>query len=274
MSLQLHHITDIYVLVDDCLPKITNRTVGRPAVLSDSEIVTILIWNSLTVRQKNLKDIWKYTLLHLPKEFPGFPQYNTFLNHCHRVLPLLIYVLENMLLDKTKLRFVDATMLPVCHLKRSNSHRVAKSIAAYGKNHQGWHYGFKLHASVDVQGRLCGLSLTPANIHDIHPLRKILNEHCNVAVGDGAYNASVMRKKIWEKFHCLIIAPPHPKQKKKILTGWQLALLSARSKIESVYDYLKEHMYLVSSFPRSINGYILHYVRILLGYQFTRLISN
>lgn len=274
MFLQLHHITDIFVLVDDSLPKEKHLTVGRPTTLSNSEIVTIMIWNSLTVRQKNLKDIWKYTLLHLNQEFPSFPKYNAFLNHCHRVLPLLIYVLENILLDKTKLRFVDATMLPVCKLKRSDSHQVAKNIAAYGKNHQGWHYGFKLHASIDVQGRLCGLSLTPANIHDIHPSRKILNKYCNVAVGDGAYNASVMRKQIWDKFHCLIIAPPHPKQKKKVLNWWQYALLNARSKIESVYDYLKEHMHLVSSFPRSVNGYILHYVRILLGYQFSKLLSN
>jgi len=273
MSLQLHHITDIYVLVDDCLPKLNQHQIGRPVILTDSEVVTILLWNSLIVRQKTLKGVLEYTKLHLNKEFPKLPSYQSFVASCHRTLPLLLHVLENMLFDQTKLRFVDSTMLQVCKLQRASGHQVAKNIAAYGKNHQGWHYGFKLHASVDAQDRLCGLCLTPANIHDIHPLRKILNKHCNIAVGDGSYNASVMRKIIWNRFKCLVVAPPHPKQRKKIMTGWQHVLLNAKSKIEAVFDYLKEHMHLVSSFPRSVNWYILHYVRILLGYQVGKLVS-
>lgn len=65
----------------------------------------------------------------------------------------------------------------------------------------------------------------------------------------------------------LIVSPPWPKQKQKILTGWQQVLLSWRSRIGTVFDRLKEHLHLVSSFPRSIHGYLVHYVRILLGYQ-------
>lgn len=38
-------------------------------------------------------------------------------------------------------------------------------------------------------------------------------------------------------------------------------------KIEATFDLLKELLPLVSSFPRSVNGCLLHYVRILLGYQ-------
>ena len=42
-----------------------------------------------------------------------------------------------------------------------------------------------------------------------------------------------------------------------------------RIKRLNVFDYLKEHMELVSSFPRSVAGLVLHYVRILLAYQIT-----
>jgi len=65
----------------------------------------------------------------------------------------------------------------------------------------------------------------------------------------------------------LVVSQPHFKQNKKLITDWQYALLRTRPKIESVFDYLKEHLNLVSSFPRSVAGYLLHYVRILLGYQ-------
>jgi hypothetical protein len=53
----------------------------------------------------------------------------------------------------------------------------------------------------------------------------------------------------------------------KLLAGWQLLLLRARPKIESVFDYLKNHLGLVTSFPRSAAGYLFHYLRILLAYQ-------
>jgi hypothetical protein len=48
---------------------------------------------------------------------------------------------------------------------------------------------------------------------------------------------------------------------------WQFFFLGQRSKIEAVFDMLKEHLHLVSSFPRSVRGSLVHYVRILLGYQ-------
>jgi hypothetical protein len=76
-----------------------------------------------------------------------------------------------------------------------------------------------------------------------------------------------MRERMWRRYGTIIIAPPHPKQKRKVSTPWQIDLLNVRSKIESVFDYLKEHLHLVTSFARSVNGYLLHYVRILLAYQ-------
>jgi hypothetical protein len=144
---------------------------------------------------------------------------------------------------------------------------VARSVAKFGKNHQGWHYGFKLPASVDTKGRFCGLSLTPANVHDAQAMPNILNEYTKVAVGDGGYTARVMREHIREKYGTIIISPPHPKQNKKVITRWQHTLLRIRPKVETVFDYLKEHMHFVTSFPRSVKGYLFHYLRILLGYQ-------
>ena len=102
----------------------------------------------------------------------------------------------------------------------------------------------------------------------------ILNEHCQIAVGDTLYGARVMGKKVRHAYGTIIIAPPFPKQNKKIATKWQIDLLNARSKIECVFDYLKEHLHLVSSFPRSVAGYLLHYTRILLGYQCMALLSR
>ena len=268
LSLQKHHITDLYVWVDDNLPVIPKPLGGRPALLSNSELITILLWNMLSsTKQKTLKDIYKWTRMYHKDDFPKLPKYSAFIDHCHRVMHQLIYLLETLLYSKSPIRFMDSTMIEVCKLVRADSHKVAKNIARFGKNHQGWHYGFKLHTSIDNKGRLCGIAFTPANIYDAQMMPKILNKYAKIAVGDSHYGASVMRERIWKDYGTIIVAPPHFKQKKKLITWWQDVLLKLRPKIESVFDYLKEHLHLVTSFPRSIKGYLFHYLRILLGYQ-------
>ena len=267
LVLTKQNIIDLYVWVDDTLPEENKSFGGRPSFLSNSELITILIWNTLNIKQRNLKDIYQWIKLDYQSEFPQLPNYQNFVKHCHKTLPLMIGVLNGLLQLTSAVRIIDSTMLEVCKLVRANSHRIAKNIADFGKNHQGWHYGFKLHASVNLSGQLAGLAFTPASHHDAQQMPKILNEYAKIAVGDGGYTASVMKRYIWETYGTLIISPPHFKQNKKLLTPWQYTLLRIRPKIESVFDYLKEHLNLVSSFPRSVAGYLLHYIRILLGYQ-------
>ena len=272
LFLQSHHIVDVYCWVDG-LVETKPYTTGRPALLSDSEVITILIWNTIILKQKTLRDLHTSVCTYHGDDFT-LPQYSAFVAHCHRVLPRMLSLLGQLLCDTESVRLMDATMLPVCKNHRIDSHKVAKGIADFGKNHQGWHYGFKLHASISLDGRLCGIALTPANIYDAQAMVKILNEHTDIAVGDTLYGARVMGRIVHERFSTAIIAPPWPTQKKKLATPFQIQLLNQRSKIESVSDYLKEHLHLVSSFPRSVKGYVVHYVRILLGYQFMALVSH
>jgi hypothetical protein len=62
LSLQSHHIVDLYTWVDDVVPQPARPKGGRPPVLRDSEVVTILVWNSLTVTQKTLKGIYDWVV--------------------------------------------------------------------------------------------------------------------------------------------------------------------------------------------------------------------
>jgi hypothetical protein len=273
LSLHSQDIVNLYVWVDDLLPKAAHPQGGRYSLMTDSELVTLLIWNAVVVHQHTIKDIYRWARLYHRREFPRLPQYNSFLEHCHRVTVACLYLLQQLLCWKAPLKIMDSTMVPVCTLDRAATHRVAKRVARFGKNYQGWHYGFKLHVSIDAAGRLCGFVFSPANSYDSHAMPLILNRHTKVAVGDSHYGASVMCRKIWEAYGTVILTPPHYKQHKKLATPWQIDLLNSRSKIESVFDYLKQHLHLVTSFPRSVLGYLVHYTRILLAYQLTALAS-
>jgi hypothetical protein len=176
LSLQPNLITDLYVMVDDLLPR-EEKHLGRHSKMADGELICALVWNSLTVKSKTIKDLHNWLLIYHQNDFKDIPYYSAFIDQCLNAIPLLVFAIRSLLLDKTAMRFMDSTMLEVCKKQRAGNHKVCRGLAAWGKNYQGWHYGFKLHASVDIEGRLCGLYFTPADVHDSRPEPYILNKY-------------------------------------------------------------------------------------------------
>lgn len=264
--LRSHHLIPLFVMVDDAVASSLKPKGGRPPVLRDSEVVTILAFNLLTVQQRTLRQVYDWTMQYHASDFPRLPNYQNFVKHCHRVVPLLSQLLTGLLMSEAQLRFMDSTMLEVCALVRRKWHKVAKDYAKTGYNWQGEHYGFKLHLSIDNDGRLCAYVFSDALAHDSRAIPYLVNRYTKVAVGDSGYRSALHKKlnKLWDT---LFVVPPHYKQKKQVATKSQIKLLKRRPKIETVFDYLKQHLHLQSSFPRSMQGYALHYLRILLGYQ-------
>ncbi len=272
-ALQTEHIVDLFVWVDDSLKLVAQPVkTGRPPILSDSELLTILIWDGVSEAHKTLHDLYSWIKRDYQDCFPRMPAYQNFVAQVHRNLEQLVYLLRLTFPVDTPLRFADSTMLEVCKCVRWQRHKVARGVAQLGRNWQGWHYGFKLHAAIDHLNRLCAVVFTPASVHDNQVMERLVNDHTRVLVGDSHYGGSVMRKRLWKQHKTIIVAPPHYKQKTKVMTDWQHLLLTLQPKIEATFDYLKEHKYLVSSFPRSVKGYFVHYLRILLSYQM-RLVS-
>jgi hypothetical protein len=228
--------------------------------------VTILAFNLLTVQQQTLRQVYDWVSQYHHSDFPHLPNYQNFVKHCHRVVPQLNLLLADLLADRASLRFMDSTMLEVCRLVRRKWHKVARSYAKTGHNWQGEHYGFKLHLSIDNDGRICAYVFSDALAHDSRAIPYLVNQHTKVAVGDTGYR-SALHKKLHRLWGVVFVVPPHYKQKKQMATKSQMKLLKRRPKVETVIDYLKQHLHLQSSFPRSMQGYALHYLRILLGYQ-------
>lgn len=275
-ALQKQHIVDLFVWVDDAVAsadQTKNKAVkkgGRPPALRSSEVLTILIWDGLNEPHKTLKATYSWIARDYADCFPRLPRYQNFVAHCHRLLPTLVWLLQTLLRYDAQLRFADSTMLEVSRNHRVKHHKVAKGVAAWGKNWQGWHFGFKLHASIDQNNNLTGICFTPADVYDAQRMEELVKGQTNVLVGDSHYGASPMRKRLWKRHGIIVVAPPHYKQRKQVMSSLQFLLLHMRSKIEATFDYLKEHMHLVSSFPRSVEGYFVHYLRVLLGYQIRR----
>jgi len=266
--LRAHHITNLVAVVDSFLPRASaNPKGGRPVILHINETIALMLFSSFVAPQRTLKGIYNWAQTYYYRRF-RLPSYKSFVRKCHQALAGMLFILDKLLVKDAPLRFMDSTMLHVCKLVRANRHKVAKAVAGFGYNWQGCHYGFKLHVAVNPKGQLAAVYFTPANEHDGQQIPHLVNDATVIAVGDGTYNASVMRRKMWREHRAYILAPPHYKQNKKLLEQWQLLLLHSRAKVECSFDYLKEHLLLETSFPRSVEGYALHYIRVLLSYQF------
>jgi hypothetical protein len=136
----------------------------RPCVMSDSEIITILLcfhFGSF----RNFKHYYlHYVGEHLKSEFPDQLSYNRFIYLERRVMvPLLLFLKLICFGQCTGITFVDSTKIAVCHNKRISRNKVFKDIAAIGKSSYGWFYGFKLHLVCNDKGELLNFCLTRGN---------------------------------------------------------------------------------------------------------------
>lgn len=88
-AIQKQHIVDVFVWIDDAvasLPQTRNKeSGGRPAILRDSELLTILIWDGLTEPHKTLHSLYAWIAREYGDYFPRLPAYQNFVAHCHRL---------------------------------------------------------------------------------------------------------------------------------------------------------------------------------------------
>lgn len=106
-ALQKQHIVDVYVWVDDSLAKPAPHR-GRKPILTDSELLTMLIWDGLTEPHRTLHSLYSWIARDYDDCFPRLPAYQNFVAHCHRLLPVLAGLLQATLSSATPLRFVEA----------------------------------------------------------------------------------------------------------------------------------------------------------------------
>jgi len=49
--------------------------------------------------------------------------------------------------------------------------------------------------------------------------------------------------------------------------------LNLRLRVETLFSVLKERLNMVTSLPRSVGGYFAHYIHVIFGYMFNKIVS-
>jgi len=138
-------------------------------------------------------------------------------------------------------------------------------LSDYGKTGKGWFYGLKLHLTSDLKKKIIALKFTSGNIHDSKVMIRLNKDLEGIFVADAGYLGEKLQKEFYRE-HKRILFTAVRKNMRKIITDWQKNLYDTRMNIELNFRNLKMFYGLVTSLPRSINGYLAHYIYAITSY--------
>jgi transposase len=183
MSSIEHHLTELYVFIDDFLtahPMLAHwrQSPHDQPTFADAEVLTIaLLQGCLGVA--SLKQTYRLVAHNCRSAFPCLCSYQQWMARLQALtVPIRALLAATMQRPTGSAAFylVDAKPLPVCHQVRHGRVRLLREDGAYwGKTSKGWFFGFKLHVLHHIEGRIVNLVLTPGNWDDRAPVLALLD---------------------------------------------------------------------------------------------------
>lgn len=234
-------------------------------------------------RKLNLS-IVKNISLAVFKQFNGIPtiksifkifqpncSYKTLVVNINRfvkqALYILVLIMKSNRLQSHIIKHTDSTELPVCLNKNAKSHKTMKGFSGWGKNGKGWFFGLKMHITTDLNKKLLAVKFTPGNTSDSQVFMELNKKIKGIFVADGAYISEKLAKEVCDLGKGFLFAKPR-KNMKKLITDFQFHLYNTRMLIEVNFRNLKAFHNLITSLPRTPNGYFANYIYSILAYQF------
>lgn len=175
--------------------------------------------------------------------------------------------------DPTGIKFFNPTSIKVSHNLRNPKHKTLASSASRGKGTIDWFYGFKLHLIVNHQGDIVAAKITPANVHDIKPVKNMVVESMNKLYADKEYIGRALASDLLVGV-VTVVNDVRKNMKEKALSLWDRAMLSRRFIIETISDQLKNISKIKHARHRSVHGFMLNVISTLVDYQLKKVNRN
>lgn len=250
-------ITRQFSLVNNETP-----TSGRPRKISQIDAVALALYQHKSTRatKKSVYEDFKHALGCSYKTL--VVSMNRAMITCTRILFILMRM--NKQYDHL-VKYTDATDIPVCLKKNADSHKTMATIAEFGRSTKGWFFGLKLTITRDFEGRLLALKFTRANENDREIFRDVNKDIYGIIIADAGYVSKQLEKDMNIEHKRWVFIRPF-KTMKKLMTKWQEELYKGRFQIEFDFRSLKMFNGLVTSLPRSINGYLANYIHAITSF--------
>jgi hypothetical protein len=270
----LADLVSIFVSFDDFCKsfelKLNAKQIGikSESSLSISEIGTILIAFHLSdyrhFKHFYLEHVSKYLISY----FPFLVSYNRFVE----LIPSTLIYLASFLNRHSKgectgISFIDSTSLKVCHNPRIPSHKVFQGFAQRGKTSVDWFFGFKLYLVINDKGEILACKLTPGNVDDRLPVKKLAKDLFGYLFGDKGYISQSLFEELYET-GVKLVTRIKKNMKNSLMPVFEKVMLRKRAIIESVNDFLKNVCQIEHSRHRSPVNAFVNMFSALIAYSF------
>ena len=235
---------------------------GRKLKISIPDTITLALYKQASSR-KTIKSLWNDFRKILKCS------YKTLVVNINRRALIALVITKNILnLNKQSSHFIkhtDSTDIPVCLNKNAKNYRTMRGLAKWGHSGKGLFYGLKLHLTEDLNRKILSFSFTSGNTDDRSQFMKLNKDLKGIFIADSGYTSKDLEKEFYQEHKRILFAKPK-KNMKKIMTFFQSKLYDTRMIIELNFRNLKMLYGLITSFPRTINGYFANYIYSILAY--------
>jgi len=260
-SIQLYNniLTKVSFFFNKLKIKVTKST-GRPlAITPEHTIALALFKQSQGIETK--KSVWKI--------FEPKCSYKTMVVNMNKLaLHALVIGQAIMRINRKYAHFVkhtDSTDIPVCLTKNGKHHKTMKDFATWAHDPKGWYYGLKMSITTDLERQMLAVRFGTGNSNDRETFRKMNKDLMGIFVADAGYISKDLEREFYIEHKRILFVKPRANMK-KLATDWQIKLYETRMLIELNFRSLKMFYGLVTSLPRSIDGYLGNYAYSLLAF--------
>ncbi len=277
-------LVSLYVFVDDWWkadhPSTAPRKPGRPALLSESEVLTLAILAQWP-RFRSERDFWRFARAHLRPYFPSLCSQSQLNRRIRALEPELRLLQRSFAEDLTEpsavYRVMDTTLVPAIVRVRASRKGLFCGQATFGRSASKteWVYGFKAALVVDPNGVITAFGLAPA-ASDERPIGEALvaSDRYRAYLADKGFTG-VEWERLWmESYGAMVAATPKNDSRRAWSKADRRWASGKRQIIEGVIGQLKDFFCLERHRAKTLGGLLTRLAAKVAAYTCAQRIND
>ena len=276
-------LLSLYVLVDDWWQErhpYSPRKPGRPALLSDPEVITLAILAQWP-RFRSERDFWRFACSHLRSYFPKLCTQGQFNRRVRALAPELRALQRAFAGDLCEpsavYRVMDTTLVPAVVRVRASRKGLFCGQASFGRSASKteWIYGFKVALVVDPKGVVSAFGLAPA-ASDERPIGEaLIAEDLHEAyLADKGFTGLEWERYWLERYGALVAATPYDDSRRAWSKADRRWAAGKRQIIEGVICQLKDFFSLERHRAKTLGGLLTRLAAKVAAYTCAQRIND
>ena len=252
-------VTKVSFLFNKLKIKVTKST-GRPLAITPEHTIALALFKQAQGIETK-KSVWEM--------FEPKCSYKTLVVNMNKLALYALVIFQAILKwnqgNAHMVKHTDSTDIPVCLTKNGKYHKMMKDFATWAHGPKGWYYGVKMSITTDLKRQLLAVRFGTGNSNDRETFKKMNKDLMGIFVADAGYISKDLEREFYIAHKRILFVKPRANMK-KLATEGQIQLYNTRMLIELNFRNLKMFYKLVTSLPRSIDGYLGNYVYSLLAF--------